>query len=105
MSDVDAPSTVQIIGPFRGDVYHLSVDGCRLFGVDLYGRHDTDKKWTVCLDGRFEIDVSEDEVKRWAWLMANAMAISAGYTHHGPNSRPANLHATRFGSMSSGETN
>ena len=97
--------TVEIIGPFRGDVYHLSVDGCALFGVELYQRNDTPEKWTVRLDGRFEIDAEEEEVMRWAWLMANAMAISAGFTHHGPDSRRANPHAVRLGSLSDGDAN
>ena len=28
----------------------------------------------------------------WGWLLAQAMAVAAGYTSHGPNSRPINLY-------------
>ena len=43
-------------------------------------------------DDRFGITVPESEVERWAWFLANAMAVAAGYTSHGPNSRPINRH-------------
>lgn len=34
----------------------------------------------------------ESEVEKWAWFMAHAMAVSAGYTSHGENSRLINRH-------------
>ena len=39
-----------------------------------------DGLFTVTLDARFEIDVAETEIYNWGWLLANAMAISAGFT-------------------------
>lgn len=45
------------------------------------------------LDGRFgHGPIPESEINRWAWFLANAMAVSAGYTSHGENSRRRNPH-------------
>lgn len=33
----------------------------------------------ICLDRRFEIDVAETEINTWGWILANAMAVSAGF--------------------------
>lgn len=93
---------VKIIGPFRGDIYRLAVEECQVPYVHLYKRGDApDFEWTICLDNRFEIDTTGDEITRWAWLMANAMAISAGFTYHGPNSEPMNRHRLRMIGLSS----
>jgi hypothetical protein len=43
-------------------------------------------------DDRFGITAPESEIRRWAWFLANAMAVSAGYTSHGKGSRPINRH-------------
>lgn len=48
--------------------------------------------FNLTLDQRFGITVPESELDRWAWFMANAMAIAAGYTSHGIHSRPINRH-------------
>lgn len=45
------------------------------------------------IDDRFcSCPLPESEVNRWGWFLANAMAVSAGYTSHGKNSRPINRH-------------
>jgi hypothetical protein len=48
--------------------------------------------FTLMLDDRFGITAPESEVERWASFLADAMAISAGYTSHGKNSRRLNRH-------------
>lgn len=48
--------------------------------------------FTLLLDDRFGITVPEKEIERWASFLADAMAISAGYTSHGKNSRRLNRH-------------
>ena len=58
--------------------------------VYIVARSDTEDKLTVTLDGRFSIDVPIDQIQTWGWLVANAMAVAAGYSCHGPNSRLAN---------------
>lgn len=48
--------------------------------------------FNLTLDNRFGIDAPESELERWAWFLANAMAVAAGYTSHGRNSRRINRH-------------
>lgn len=44
-------------------------------------------EWSISVDHRFVIQVEEDQLQSWLWLMANAMAVAAGYTAHGRNNR------------------
>ena len=88
-----------IIGPFRGGYYFVTSYGYRLPNVRLYKRDDTDQDWTFELDARFEVDVSTIEVLRWASILGNAMAISAGYSCFGENSNPSNLYKTKMTNM------
>lgn len=46
----------------------------------------------ISLDNRFGISGTEAEIKKWIRFIANAMAVSAGRTSHGPNSRLINRH-------------
>lgn len=49
--------------------------------------------WLLDLDRRFSVQAhSWDELWRWVWFIANAMAVSAGYTCHGPNASRINRH-------------
>lgn len=44
----------------------------------------------LSLDGRFLIEGTEEETQKWIPMIANAMAIGAGYSCHGKNSQPLN---------------
>lgn len=46
--------------------------------------------WSLVLDGRFGIDGTEEECKKWVWFVANAMAVAAGYSCFGEESGPIN---------------
>lgn len=46
----------------------------------------------LILDSRFGLDTSVEELEQWAPFLANAMAVSAGRTSHGPNSYVRNPH-------------
>src|SRR5579864_2929821 len=48
--------------------------------------------YSLLCDGRFGVTAAKSEIERWAWFLANAMAVSAGYTSHGKGSRPINRH-------------
>lgn len=49
--------------------------------------------WYLILDDRFAITVPRtSELGRWAPILANAMAVAAGFTSHGPNSVVRNPH-------------
>jgi hypothetical protein len=44
-----------------------------------------DGMYQVHLDNRFQITCTHDELNKWGWFIANAMAVAAGYTSFGPN--------------------
>lgn len=86
----------EIIGPFRGGLYRLACHGYVVPNIKLYKRNDDVDLWSIQLDERFEIDAPTDEVNRWAWLVANSMAIAAGYSCHGENCQPLNPYKCRI---------
>lgn len=85
--------SVKLLGPMEGytrDTWKLVVDGCLVPHVIVCQRNDTNGLLTFTLDDRFSIDVPMDQIDYWGWIVANAMAIGAGYSCHGPNSRLMN---------------
>lgn len=47
--------------------------------------------YDLTLDRRFGMHAETlDEVRRWAWFLANAMAVAAGFTSFGENSSVRN---------------
>lgn len=73
-----------LVGPFE---YHkVVVDGRAI--PRLTGWPQADGRVTLILDGRFAVDYPDEEAARQsAWLIANALAIGAGYSHVGAESR------------------
>jgi hypothetical protein len=88
------PYGTEFIGPLRGGYYHIVSNGYHVPYLVAYKRQDTDTDWTVILDGRMEWDVDDNELRRFVGLIANAMAIAAGYTHFGEGSSPYNRFST-----------
>ena len=84
--NVKIPIT-EMIGPFKEEYYHVVVDG---FDVPYVTLRKNNLDWDLIVDGRYSITASGDEMDRWIWIVANAMAIAAGYTSHGENSVPIN---------------
>lgn len=76
---------LESIGPF--DVHKLRLDGYRV--PQLTGRL-VNGVWHFCLDERFGCEVPEAYGQGVAWMIANALAIGAGYSCFGENSRIAN---------------
>lgn len=78
-------------GPFV--VHKLTLDGYRiprLTGQVINGR------WYFTLDERFGVDVPERDGAGVAMMIANAMAIGAGFSCFGENSQPSNEFKTRM---------
>jgi hypothetical protein len=48
--------------------------------------------FNLTFDNRYGHTCAESELAEWGWFMANAMAVSAGYTSHGAESRLINRH-------------
>ena len=88
--------TVQLFGPIYrpAEEYRVLVDGCEV--PLLMAAKQQDGTFHLFLDRRFMMDeVTEEELKRWAWFIANAQAIGAGWSCHGPNGRQANPYAVQ----------
>lgn len=79
------------IGPFQ--VYRLRLDGFRI--PKLEGQLISGM-WHFALDERFACDVPETYGHGVAMMIANAMAIGAGYTCFGENSTPRNEFKNRL---------
>ena len=93
------PDLVKLVTDGHDASYWLEVDGYRVphITVTRYGTADVgEDRYQLLLDGRFALDAPWGEVWRWAWFLANAMAISAGVTCHGPNGRLINPHGPSY---------
>lgn len=80
-------SKIAVVGPFVTEDFRLSIDGYEVPNVRIIKRTGAqDGIVTVVLDNRFMIDVPDDQLDPWMWIVANAMAIGGGYSCHGENS-------------------
>jgi hypothetical protein len=85
---------VEYTGPFALPEYRLTVGGYKV--PYIMGKKNKDGTWFLSLDGRFGIDTTEEEISKWIWFVANAMAIAAGYSCFGPNSIHRNIFRTEM---------
>lgn len=80
-------SKLSLVGPFKDEYFQPSIGGYEIPNVRvLHKTGAQDGISTVVLDRRFVIDVPYDQLDPWLWIVANAMAIGAGYSCHGENS-------------------
>jgi len=63
---------------------------------------DREGFFDMVVDGRFGTDepVHETEIKKWMWIIAHAMAVSAGQSCHGKGSRKPNPHKVKVFTIS-----
>ena len=81
----------EVIGPFSQHrvviggyiVPHLTVSTVKSQGPE-------DGMFNVMLDERFCVCCTQEELDKWGWFIANAMAHAAGYSSFGENSNPVN---------------
>lgn len=77
---------MELHGPFRPTYHLVSIDGYEVPNVRVYAR--ANGTFALSLDERFcSEDVTEAELHRWVWLLANAQAIGAGYACHGAEAK------------------
>src|SRR5262245_21331091 len=90
-----AGSGIEIHGPFMPE-YRVTWDGYKVPRISAVP-HD-DGTVSVTLDNRFGMPgpVPREEFERWLPMIANAMAIGAGYSCHGANCTPVNPFMTRM---------
>jgi hypothetical protein len=87
MSKQAKPKGIELIGPFNPEYYKPTVDGYEIPKLTVIRKTGAkDGEVSVILDDRFIIDVPEDQLDPWLWIVANAMALGAGYSCHGENS-------------------
>lgn len=85
--------TVEIVGPYASisDDFRLIVNDCKVPYIQLYKYNNGNLMLKI--DGRFAGDFTKEEIMKFGYVLANAMAVSAGFTHHGPDSQPMNRHS------------
>lgn len=91
----EAPA-FQWIGPDAGGRYRFALHGFKVPRVEGRIVPGSETLWKIVLDGRFSIEARQEELASWLWLVANAMAIGAGFSCFGENSQPANPYGTRI---------
>lgn len=85
----------EFIGPF--ETHHVAVDGFLVPCLTVMPhKGEADGLVDVVLDGRYSVTCEPDEAKKWIWIIANAMAIGAGYSSFGENSEVHNRYKTRI---------
>lgn len=78
-------SSLEAVGPF--ETQRIVVDG---YEVPSLTGMLKDGRWHFTFDNRFGLDVPEIDGLAVAVFIANVMAVSAGYSCFGENSRPLN---------------
>jgi len=82
----EGPFTPKIHGPYLPE-YKVTIADYEV--PHITARPCEDGRIDVIVDHRFGMEpVSRDEFNRWMPLLANAMAVAAGYTSHGENCNP-----------------
>lgn len=84
----------RIIGPF--DHYYLTYNGCIIPYITLRLISAEAKEWNVLVADRICTQLSNNELCNAAWLLANAMAVAAGYTYFGETSSKKNPFITKM---------
>lgn len=73
-----------LCGPYQPE-WRVNLDGREI--PNLTGWREGEKTW-LCVDRRFAQEFTTDEdARNAAVLIAQAMAIGAGYSHYGANSK------------------
>lgn len=86
----EKPYGVEFVGPFALPPYRITADGYSVPHLAAHLKAGTEGTWVLVLDSRFMLEATHEEACRWLPFLANAMAVAAGYSSHGANSRRAN---------------
>ena len=90
---MEEPQT-QLHGPFTS--YKVTVDGYLVPGLDMQPLGGADDGSVNVILGQLCVMAEAAEARKWAPMIAHALAISAGFTCHGKNSRRANPHKVKL---------
>lgn len=88
----------EIIGPFIPE-HLVSINGYKVPYITVTPTQDG--RIDLYVDCRFGLDapVSIEEFNRWIGIIANAMAVAAGYSSHGENCQPINKYKVKLTSL------
>lgn len=67
----------------------VTIDGFAVPHIEAF-ETDHGRSCNIMLDGRFGITIPAEQAQSVIWLLANALAVGAGYSCHGENSQRAN---------------
>lgn len=81
---------LQLIGPLEHN--KVVIDG---YTVPMLNGWHKDGKWHFALDNSCSIEVPDELGHPVAWMIANALALGAGYSCFGEKSQPLNPFARR----------
>lgn len=92
------PFYPEIVGPFLPE-HRVTIAGYHVPYITV--KPLADGRVDLLLDDRFGLPdpVPREEFDRWIHILADAMAIAAGYSCHGENCTPTNPHKTRLGHL------
>ncbi len=97
---------LSIVGPFED--YRVSIGGYEVPGVNAREiEHGT--KLSISVDHRFGLTIPIEHGQSVMWLLANAMAVAAGYSCHGAHSvyrpNPYKIQMVGIGSVTDADGN
>ena len=94
-------ASVETVGPFS-EHHELTVGGYQVPYISIQPLSDGNLDLSV--DNRFCATFTPDELKKFGWILAQAMAVAAGYSCHGHGSRPINPFGLRMTGISTTTT-
>src|SRR5882672_372910 len=89
------PHYPEIVGPFLPE-HRVTINGYSVPYITV--TPTADGRIDLLVDRRFGLDapVPVAEFNRWIGLLADAMAVAAGYSSHGEHCTPLNPHKARM---------
>lgn len=85
--------SIELIGPFEYKFNKVAVDGCVVPNVTI--THIIDDVHELVFDNRFSVQGNWSIMQDYIWIIAQVQAVSAGYTHHGKDSKRSNPFAVQ----------
>lgn len=89
----------EYVGPFSEEYYVLTFGGYKI--PYIKATRDKNNIWALHLDNNTVLpEITEEELNKWIGFLVEAMAMSAGLTCFGENSKPLNIFKQRMISLS-----
>jgi len=76
------PTGCEMVGPFQHTEYKVVADGYVLPYMTAYPLNAQNTEWDILVDGRFAYRLPQEVLDQVIPLLADVMAITAGYKSH-----------------------